>query len=435
MAISYQAPPATNAAAVVHDDLSKLGVGATLTGRQLVKGGVWSAGDGSFVGDARGGAVRNTAGITEAAFDAGASEYTLHARWFPPVVGSRGGVAVKYVDSANYIVVRGDEAGTRVSKFDAGVETILVSVAGTLVGTEVSRKIVVAGGEIIVYDGATGAFILHVSLSRTEALKYGDSTMVGISDIASSVPERYIVFRSLTVTDPVVLPLQSPVSRVRRTHSAIRAKLNAAANANVLVLGDSTSDETTEVWSLLADYVAARTPYGAGYALRTTNPWPALTVRDAAVPAINIYNSSTGSQGCQFMIDRFNDGSMLNGIPVPDAVFINLGFNDPVDKPGFRAIYKSLVSTIDTFIPGVPVLGLFQGGRDDGLPTQTHHRQTRYEILHAAQHDYADVWYAYGGISAEHAALYIALDDVHPNALGSKVAADTVWAALFPAGL
>ena len=193
-------------------------------------------------------------------------------------------------------------------------------------------------------------------------------------------------------------------------------------NATILVLGDSTSNDSTD-WPLpfITELASQYPAYTATYRL-----WSSDDVAYAAPTTIQtgsgsftlaMYNSSVGGyKALSFLAPDF---ATIVGTCDPDLIIINLGHNEGTDYNRVRASTTALISEVTRRHPRAAIIWIEQN------PTTNSNNQAKcFKIISEVATPYGvemlnvhDVFKSLGDFST-----YMS-DTVHPNALGFS----TLW--------
>jgi lysophospholipase L1-like esterase len=434
--VSSAAPGVNDGGApfTIHDTFE--GSAVTLSARMPTIGSSWGVSAGGFDLDGSGGLKRTGSVASIAYITAGTSDFDIHwSQTNPNQAGVRGGVIIRYIDSLNFLWIRADESGQKLIKRVSGTDTTIGSWSGTSqINTTKTYRAEIRGASVALYSTVDG-FIGNWTLTYAEASTFGASTIVGICDIASNVPARFITFNHIAVVPTQKLSLLNAANKVTATPSGIVTKLAAATTASLLIISDSTADANDEWVYRLGQKVAFDSTYGVDYYKWTLGGgWPTATVIDAGSPKLQLLNTATASQGAQYFIDNWS--SITSSIPgTPDAVIISLGHNDAYDST-LKPLYRTLIATIRNTYATVPIMIVLQNPHQVNVWFTTFRRQTLYELALELNLDYIDVWHAFGGTVPD-STLYASsgTDTVHPSTTGSKRWMGVVWRTMFPDGI
>lgn len=206
--------------------------------------------------------------------------------------------------------------------------------------------------------------------------------------------------------------------------AAIRGGLR---NVNVLVLGDSTGDETTEWVYLLAQWLGTQytthtikySKYDAG-----GNSWPALStvVSSAGTYNINIYNGSQGGYQTATIMGggRWNVMTNPTGLSDIDLVIVSLGHNESQVREFFDLTYTAFMEQVTAALPRAGVMCIAQNASlADSF--QSMRRDVIAGLCNKRGFTFVDVWAAFAAVG--NGASYYA-DNVHPSADG-----EALWAS------
>jgi lysophospholipase L1-like esterase len=208
-----------------------------------------------------------------------------------------------------------------------------------------------------------------------------------------------------------------------------------AADANIVVLGDSTGDEITEWVFALGQRFAVRYPsYRINYYLwdDRRREWPAspATLQEGAPGghALNIWNMSVSGTYENYPLP-FVDGPILSRHP--DLVLVNYGHNDGAETVRFRWGVETLVQTILASAPGTDVALIAQNAQVGNTFQQA--REAELRLLAAQEHlGLIDVLQAFAATG--NPAAYLESDGIHPTAGGQQFWATIVFDSLGPPG-
>jgi hypothetical protein len=207
---------------------------------------------------------------------------------------------------------------------------------------------------------------------------------------------------------------------------ALVAKLDQKrTTATLVVLGDSTSNETTEWVYLLASWLVTNYPtlkvayrlYNSG-----TTSYDAAVNLGASTPdtTLTLYNGSVGSTTAAYPYAV--GGRLAAMIPsAPDLVITNYGHNHTTDSAAtFQATQDTLASNIRGLYAGTPIVVSSQNQEKSPATNATPHNDRQ-----AAQRAYA-LTRGFGYIGAFEAFMgqsapdsYVQSDGVHPTQTGS----------------
>ena len=220
-----------------------------------------------------------------------------------------------------------------------------------------------------------------------------------------------------------------------------------SADANVVILGDSTGDETSEwIYLLFSGNVATSYPewtinirfwsgssYAAATTIQTGTGPRTLTVWAAAV-AGSVANRFAGSDFTAAVVT-----------PNPDAVMLSYGHNADIQGVGpytsvtIRQLswFNAIADRLDKGVPNIPVVLIGQNpttndngsnppGTDDGF------MRRRIELLFplAARHGWGVINVHDAFLESPLPLSSLLADNTHPNAAGSQLWANTVWGVL-----
>jgi len=202
-----------------------------------------------------------------------------------------------------------------------------------------------------------------------------------------------------------------------------------ASDVNIVVAGDSTSDEQDEWVYLLTLDLARRYPaYRVAYYLWNKGAgWPSTpqNIQDGApgTHVINIWNLSASGATEEYGLN-YAESSI---VPLqPDLLLISYGHNDGTDTVRFRWGIQSLVQTVAAGSPRTEI-GLIAQNPETGN-TYQQQRAAELELL-ASQLDLAfvDVLGAFEATGAPDSYLR---DGVHPTPGASYLWENTVFASM-----
>lgn len=203
--------------------------------------------------------------------------------------------------------------------------------------------------------------------------------------------------------------------------ATVQAVESGARDVNILLVGDSTGDETTEWFYLLGEWLATQHPtHSVDYKprLATAGTW-GTTVEisnGSGSRTINLWNASKGGWSVNDFLGEID--AILGATVSWDCVMVSLGHNGGlVSELTFRGSYVALVETIAARQPGAGVILHAQNSSTDN----TYQGARRNAILRYAQRrgfSVVDAWAAFGGNTPDPALL---ADTQHPNAAGSAV--------------
>ena len=216
-----------------------------------------------------------------------------------------------------------------------------------------------------------------------------------------------------------------------------------SANANLLVLGDSTGNATDEWPYLLAVKIAAAYPnHTVKWALwvDATKNFP---VGDTATIqtgtnglAITIWNVSVSGEVVGYAQNNhttIRSGLSAGGALPPDVIFFNYGHNSPQLGADYRAIQIEAINLYTNFYPSAAIVQIAQNPRATSDPSYANDQNKQAVISQMALdegHVLVDVnsdWVALGDYSA-----LVDVDGLHPTPLGSQRWADLVWEIISP---
>ncbi|OWQ98024.1 SGNH/GDSL hydrolase family protein [Sphingopyxis witflariensis] len=228
----------------------------------------------------------------------------------------------------------------------------------------------------------------------------------------------------------------------------ILSKLDSqSADANLVILTDSTGDETSEwIYLLFSGSVAAAYPewtikilywsessYAAATTIQTGTGTRTLTVWAAAV-AGSIANRFAGTDFTAAVVT-----------PTPDAVMLSYGHNADIQGVGpytsatIRQLswFNAIADRLDKGLPNVPVVMIGQNptinnngsnpaGTDDGF------MRRRLELLFplAARRGWGVINVHDAFLQSSTPLANLLVDSTHPNAAGSQLWADVVWGVM-----
>lgn len=256
-------------------------------------------------------------------------------------------------------------------------------------------------------------------------------------DADGLLPEAHVPGRlaEAAVTASIVATTGAGASGSTQT---LMRKLAAGADANLVVLTDSTGDSASEWPYLLGQVLGGRwaqhrviwypaAASGIGYGADVTIQAPAgytgtLRVWAHAISGGNSYLWQAAAQ--------FNAAVLA---PAPDAVFISLGHNeggftgDPnslgTPQQAFRLRILAVAEQIRQTLPAAGIVLIAQNAwQDDGGDMGIKRDELRM-LAQARGYGFLDVYQAYVN-HPNRATLY--LDNVHPNAAGQAVYRDVI---------
>lgn len=198
---------------------------------------------------------------------------------------------------------------------------------------------------------------------------------------------------------------------------------NGTRNADMLVVGDSTGNETSEwVYLFITDLAAQYPSHTFQYRLWNdgTQTYDAATTiaTGAGTRTVTLWNASIAGATTQSWQGTRITPAIL-ATPA-DVVLISLGHNEQPDVGSWRGRYLSLTETISTRKPTTPLILI--GQNPATANTLQAQRIEVYRDIAARR--------GYGFIDAHHAFVEaggnLTVDGIHPTAAGSRLWADTV---------
>jgi lysophospholipase L1-like esterase len=208
-----------------------------------------------------------------------------------------------------------------------------------------------------------------------------------------------------------------------------------AADANIVVFGDSTGDEITEWVFALGERFAARYPsYRINYYLWNDRQrqWPAspavLQEGDPGGHALNIWNMSVSGTYENYPL-QFVNGPIISRHP--DLVLVNYGHNDGAETVRFRWGVETLVQTILAEAPATDIALIAQNAQVGNTYQQA--REAELRLLAGQDHlGFIDVLQTFAATG--NPAAYLESDGIHPTAGGQQFWATIVFDSLGPPG-
>lgn len=213
---------------------------------------------------------------------------------------------------------------------------------------------------------------------------------------------------------------------------AVLRRLYAGQGGTILIVGDSTSDETTEWPYLMAGDLATQLPtMRIEYVLWSDggSSWPSTTVvqaGDGSHGTLTIYNASVGGKETHYFLAP-NFDAMIAALQ-PDLVFINLGHNEntAAADPFWHDDLLALAETITAFCPRAELALTTQNPRTDSSATASQQRRqmtTRLAKLRGwgCVDTYRRFLLPDGSTDTS-----LMIDGTHPNAAGEAL----IWAEI-----
>ena len=208
-----------------------------------------------------------------------------------------------------------------------------------------------------------------------------------------------------------------------------------AADANIVVVGDSTGDEITEWVFALAERFAARYPsYRINYYLwdDRRREWPAApSMLQEGAPGghtLNVWNMSVSGTYENYPLPYVN-GPIVSRHP--DLLLVSYGHNDGSETVRFRWGIETLVQTVHAAAPETDIALIAQNAQVGNTYQQA--REAELRLLAAQEHlgliDILQTFAATGNPAA-----YLEPDGIHPTAGGQQFWATTVFDSLGPPG-
>lgn len=240
-------------------------------------------------------------------------------------------------------------------------------------------------------------------------------------------------FQSVAVKNWLELTNDSRYARqgVDATQRLMALLANETQNANLLFVGDSTGNESTEWIRLLTESLAAQWPaWTVNYRLwndGTTSYDAAVTVQTGTGSrTLTVYNASIAGAGSATWQGARARAAVYDLSPHPDLIVVSIGHNEQaVSASLWYAQYLSLSESLAWGCPGSDVLLVAQNPAT-GNTYQQQRREIYREIATRRGYGFVDVCQAFidtgnpGGLT---------IDGIHPTPAGSQLWRDTVLGA------
>lgn len=204
---------------------------------------------------------------------------------------------------------------------------------------------------------------------------------------------------------------------------------NETRDASMLVVGDSTGNETTEWVYRLAQGLGADWPkWTVNYRLwddATTAYAPAVTVQTGAgTRTLTIWNASVAGAATSFWAGARANAALY--ALSPELTIVSLGHNEQVVAPEmWHSRYVALTETISWTLPGTDVLLIAQNPAT-GNTNQQLRAEVYREIAARRGYGFVDVGQAFLDTGDAGA---LTTDGIHPNTAGTDLWLTTVKAA------
>lgn len=204
---------------------------------------------------------------------------------------------------------------------------------------------------------------------------------------------------------------------------------NGIEDANIVLAGDSTGNETTEWFYLFAKYVASQYP---AWTVKHRLWNDGLSTFDAAVTiqtgtgvrTLTFWNGSIAGS-----VSNRHAGSNFNAVFVntdADLIFTSYGHNGGAPVLQQLDYYSGLLEKLDKVLPDIPVIVI---GQNPTLSDETMGPKVEAFRAMAARRGYGFID-VHAAFKQDGRALSVLLaDSVHPSKIGSQLWADTVAAS------
>ena len=235
----------------------------------------------------------------------------------------------------------------------------------------------------------------------------------------------------MSITQPICQPICQPIvskltdyvgSGARTAFSAAKKIIqDGASDANILIIGDSTGNETSEWVYLFSQWLSSEYPtHSVSYYLWGTTSYAApVSISTGSGPRkINIWNCSVAGSSPSYVVGSLLAASVVN--VNPDAIVWNHGHNIVTDytiNPALcRGRFMQAIEQVRQAAPGVPHVAIRQNPRRDD--DQMAGVVSSLDAVSALYGDMKliDVYSRF--ISAGKPSGWYA-DNIHPNATGS----------------
>lgn len=218
------------------------------------------------------------------------------------------------------------------------------------------------------------------------------------------------------------------VDATQRFMAKVDAELE---DVRLLVLGDSTGNESNEWIYLLAQEFATRFPtHTISYRLwddAATDYAVAVTLgTGTGARTITVYNASVSGFSTYAWHGTRAQAAIYNLSPAPDLTIVSLGHNETATTDLWHGQYVGLTESITARVPGTSLMVIAQNPNSTDT-LQQQRREVYREIAAQRGYGFIDVCQAFLDDPAGIPALLA--DTLHPNATGSALWRDTVKAA------
>lgn len=250
--------------------------------------------------------------------------------------------------------------------------------------------------------------------------------------------------------DPVTLGMAKAATRKVVEMPAAIAKMyrkldqEGSANANILVLGDSTGNAPNEWPYLVGVKLAAAYPNHtvkwALWADATKNfpPGDVATIQTGTSgKTITIWNVSVSGEVVGYAQNNhatIRSGLSAGGALPPDVIIFNYGHNSPQLDADYRAIHIEAINTYTNFYPSAAIVQIAQNPRATSDPSYANDQNKQAVIAQLALdegHILVDVntdWVTYGNYAVD----LLDPDGLHPTPAGSQRWANLLWDSISP---